>query len=620
MDDVSHLSMRQSSLPVELIGRIIQLYDSIPDRNPKVEPLRDLALVSPIFRAETERILYSELVLTRLPRVVKCFKTILARPHLARHVRSLSISLYLDSSAPFDLWHIFGLQMHSEATENYRRRTGIVLDGFAKLVHRALMSLVNLKDYTLSLGGKGGRDEYTYSPCWLPKHAPFELRRFTVDLNASTLIVDFLANQPSITDLLAPHFTHDRFPLPLPPPNSRTALANKSLVLPRLNGVVAPPQVVASLVPKRPVWKVCMKDRGFQPRHAGLVDSIPALRSSSTPVKFFDTRVSSMTSAIDTIMGPLAIGAPDLQGLTLRRVTITTEKPYEIYTSDAFCEKLAQFQKLKHVTLPAPTSISHLGNPDNDMISLLGNLAAPIAFEAHINAQIVIDPPLPAGGQPGPVNIPLPPSPPPPAPVVLGPPLPPNFVNQNPHPPQPANHPLPPLLQQPAHPNPAAFTAALQQMLATIATAVVPAGPAPAPAPPSQQATMPAPTNPPNPPLPNHPLNFLFQFPPGNGPPPAAPANNDPLPPLFDPPMPELEDPDGDFDMGNLDLPIPVPAGPEPLLPNPPMFGGILHNILGNPNLTVNQPDPFDAPLPIPPPPPLEGAPLPGWNAMVTCE
>lgn len=88
-------------LPVEIIGRIIAvLYYGQGYNKHSPATLLPLALVSPTFRAEAERLIYCHIHLKSTSQVVKCFTTFLKRPGLAKFTRGLSIQLSLNSTEP----------------------------------------------------------------------------------------------------------------------------------------------------------------------------------------------------------------------------------------------------------------------------------------------------------------------------------------------------------------------------------------------------------------------------------------------------------------------------------------------------------------------------------------
>ncbi|KAG8908449.1 hypothetical protein FRB99_006654 [Tulasnella sp. 403] len=376
-------------LPVEIIGRIIQLvYDSQPKRSAK--PLLPLLRVSPTFRVEVERILYSTLYLKSSAQVVKCFTTICKRPHLPRTVRTLTVSLHLNSQVPpIDFWDFLLHPTASQSSTKERRfrHTGRVLRAFALLVTRTLGTLTNLQDYSLSMGGHPGRDEVHFASIWLPANAPFRLRRFIVDLNLSPVMMAFLASQTSIVDLLAPSFTSDRLPF------------SKDL-LPKLRGLVATSPVGASLAAGRPIRRVVLKDKPRSDTLTPLLNAIPELSKSTSTIKSFDGLVPDVTAVPGAIWTPLFTHLPDLENITFRRMFLTSEDEYALYTSEEFCQPLSEFRNLKFLALPAPPPFTHLR--EAGVISELDDLAnaPPLAIHANINAQIVHGVP-PPNGQPG---------------------------------------------------------------------------------------------------------------------------------------------------------------------------------------------------------------------------
>lgn len=401
-----------TQLPVEIIGRIIQLVYHSSSKRKAILPL---LLVSPTFRIETERLLYSHICLRTLSQVVRCFQTINARPNIPRTIRQLHISISLDSTLPdfslFDFLSMNGAVQGGEQALRMRnaraaKYTGKVLRSFAVLVNRTLNKLVSLQEYSLSLGRPYGREELPFAPMWLPTQAPFKLRRFIVDLNLSPHMTRFLQSQPSITDLLAPQFSHQPGRLPLP-----------QGALPKLRGLVVTPEVASLIVPGRPVKRVVLKSSTRQgPTRIieGIVNAIPALAQSTIPVKSLDIVVPQMPATADLLLKPLAVGLPHLEHLTLRRAFILpSENVYDVYESEAFTAPLADFQHLKTLQLPAPPPYYHLREAGimNEMIDPFAG--APITIHANINGQIF------AGPAPAP------------PPVVFGPPLPPNFANPN---------------------------------------------------------------------------------------------------------------------------------------------------------------------------------------------
>ncbi|KIO29252.1 hypothetical protein M407DRAFT_70734 [Tulasnella calospora MUT 4182] len=304
-------------LPVEIIGRIIQLVYFSSSKRKAILPL---LLVSPTFRIETERLLYSHLCLRTLSQVVRCFQTINARPNIPRTVRQLHVSVTLNSNLPaaglFDFISLDGTVLGDEQVLRMRearaaKLTGKVLRPFGVLVHRTLNKLVSLQEYSLSLGNAPGRDELAFAPMWLPAQAPFTLRRFIVDLNLSPPMTRFLQSQPSITDLLAPHFYNQPGRLPLPKGS-----------LPKLRGLVLSPEVASSIVPGRPVKRVVLKPSGQRgaPRMIdAITHAIPFLAQSTVPVKSIDLVAPQLPDITELLLKPLAAGLPYLEHIALRR-------------------------------------------------------------------------------------------------------------------------------------------------------------------------------------------------------------------------------------------------------------------------------------------------------------
>ncbi|KAG9026026.1 hypothetical protein FS837_004752 [Tulasnella sp. UAMH 9824] len=401
-------------LPVEIIGRIIQLIYLSTAKRKAILPL---LLVSPTFRIETERLLYSHICLRTLAQVVRCFQTINARPNIPRTVRQLHVSITLNSALPaaglFDFIGLDGTVLNDEQVLRMRearaaKLTGKVLRPFGDLVHRTLNKLVSLQEYSLSLGSAPGRDELAFAPMWLPAQAPFKLRRFIVDLNLSPAMTRFLQSQSSITDLLAPHFYNQPGRLPLPKGS-----------LPKLRGLVLSPEAAGSIVPGRPVKRVVLKPSGQRgaPRMIdAITNAIPSLAKSTVAVKSIDVMAPQIPDVVELLLKPLAAGLPNLENIALRRPFIfPDEHVYDVYESDAFSAALAEFQNLKTLQLPAPPPHHHLREAGiiNEMVEPFPG--APLTIQANINGQIFAGP--------------VPPAPPPP--VVFGPPLPPNFHNLN---------------------------------------------------------------------------------------------------------------------------------------------------------------------------------------------
>ena len=312
------------ALPVEIIGRVIQLIlDSQPKRN--VAILLPLLLVSPTFRYEAERLIYAQITLRNLPQVVKCFTAICKRPHLGRAVRSLTVSLSLNSTAPpIDFWQIFGFDGNAigntaaqNSTGRGARHVGRVLKPFGALVERTLAKLTHLQEYSLTLGGPVGRDEDHFAPVWLPSKAPFKLQRFVVDLNLSRFMANFLLSQRNITDLLAPHFQPSRV--------SNMNLLRPS-ALPRLRGIVARSGVAAVLAPGRPLRRVCLKDGAHNDvTLQQAVAALPQLAKATVPVRFYDISVPDSTAVQEALLEPLGTHLPSLEVLTVRRTFVGDE-------------------------------------------------------------------------------------------------------------------------------------------------------------------------------------------------------------------------------------------------------------------------------------------------------
>ncbi|KAG9035624.1 hypothetical protein FRB95_011030 [Tulasnella sp. JGI-2019a] len=380
-------------LPIELIGRILAiLYNGAATNKYSPSAILPLALVSPIFRVEAERLIYAHLHLKSTSQVVKCFKAIERRPFLANHTRGLSIQLSLNSSEPVALWEVLGMGA-AAATVNQRRsrHIGRVMKPFADLLKRTLSKMTNLQDYSLSLGGQPGRAEQIFGAPWLPADAPFKLRRFIVDLNLSPMMIDFLVSQPAIVDLLAPWFQADRGVVP-------------KHALPQLKTILCNSPMAAALVPRRPVRRVAVKDGGSMHQPLGpILESLPELAKASVTVRQFDAAVHDMTSVGEQLWGPLQSHLPRLESITLRRSLLTSEDVYNIYLSDAFTIPLSTFSKLKHLVLPAPHPLLHLRAAG---IAPIGMIPTPAGAVLDIFAALGLAPQVPAGqpGQPPPMQ------------------------------------------------------------------------------------------------------------------------------------------------------------------------------------------------------------------------
>lgn len=180
---------------------------------------------------------------------------------------------------------------------------------FGELVSRSIPKLVNLQEYSLSLGGPHfGRSEPIFGPMWLPDNASFQLRRLSVDFNLSPAMVKFLVSQPSIVELFSPYFEHQRGTIP-------------SNALPNLRSIVSNTALASVLVPKRPLRRVALRDGETRRERAmgSLLAALPALARASVSVRQFDTCVFDMASTGESLMEPLQSRLPRLESITLRR-------------------------------------------------------------------------------------------------------------------------------------------------------------------------------------------------------------------------------------------------------------------------------------------------------------
>lgn len=318
------MSSASRQIPEEIIAMILGYILYVAPENPRGvgKPrsgramIAPLARVSPIWRAEVERLLYDHIALFGPFNIVRCFITIAygrrgeetmigmsfithAVLGVGRYVKCLHIALQdYDSSRG-----LFPFQ--AAAGSGYDG--GRLLVGFARLVRDALFSMRQLTSYNLAIGryssnrltGRATPEDQLTRP-FLPLNAPFKLQGFScVGLSLNALLVGFLRDQNAITRLDAPSLT-SRYRLGPP-------------VLPGLRAICGTAGLLRRVVPGRPVDSVRCTSPVVD---APFIDLVERLRESSCPLREFILPSVLLTAARD-YLPVLANNLPSLESLVV---------------------------------------------------------------------------------------------------------------------------------------------------------------------------------------------------------------------------------------------------------------------------------------------------------------
>jgi len=315
-------------IPEEIIAMILAYILYTTPENPRGigryksgrATIAPMARVSPMWRAEVERLLYDHIALFGPLSIVRCFRTIAYgrrgeetkianRPPLlrlvsgvGRYVKCLHIALqdYDTTPARYRAPHSF--QAMAGPGDD-----GRLLMGFARLVHDALFSMRHLTSYNLAIGRYSSSRitarvilENQFAHPFLPLEAPFKLQSFScVGLSLNTLLVGFLRDQKAITKFDAPGLTSQ---YRLGPP-----------VLPGLRTICGTAGLLRRVVPGRPVDSVRCTSAVADVSFLALVER---LRESSCPLKEFILPSVFLTAARD-YLPVLANNIPSLESLVV---------------------------------------------------------------------------------------------------------------------------------------------------------------------------------------------------------------------------------------------------------------------------------------------------------------
>lgn len=254
--------------PNEIFWEIAQIAD------PGV--LRSFSRVSKDLQQIAERFIYRDLVLRTPSNIVRCFKTLLSRSHLALHARSCIINSPEDQA-------------------NYLR-------GFYKLIGCALHAMHNLIRLELLLVGPVASFLVGCS---------LRLRYFACECDWDAALSLFLEQQDQIRDFLYLGILHAGQPV--------IELDEKAL--PHLSRLAAPPPVVVALTPRRPIEEIKLSLEAsslLNGKFLALIARIVVL--SRRPIRSFTIIGPVYNLAVEDIVGALnelVMRLPDLEKLGL---------------------------------------------------------------------------------------------------------------------------------------------------------------------------------------------------------------------------------------------------------------------------------------------------------------